>query len=85
MATRPAPNKKSAPAAKAAAKKTAPATAKSKPVAAVAKKAAPAPVVTLKTVFEQLGQNHDLAKKQTHALTRWRMKTDAARWQAAMR
>jgi DNA-binding protein HU-beta len=68
MATRPAPSKKPAPAAKAAAKKSAPVTAKSKPVAAAAKTAVPAPVVTLKMVFEQLGQNHDLAKKQAHGL-----------------
>jgi DNA-binding protein HU-beta len=31
-------------------------------------KAAPAPVVTLKAVFEQLGAAHDLPKKQAHGL-----------------
>jgi DNA-binding protein HU-beta len=31
-------------------------------------KAATAPVVTLKTVFEQLGETHDLPKKQAHGL-----------------
>ncbi len=67
MATRPAPVKK-APVKKAAAMKPAPASAKAKPVAEAVKKAAPAPVVTLKTVFEELGENHDLARKQAHGL-----------------
>jgi len=65
MATRPAPAKK-APAKKAAAKQPAPAAAKSKAPAPKAKAAAP--VVTLRTVFEQLGEAHDLPKKQAHAL-----------------
>jgi len=65
MATRPAPAKK-APAKKAAAKQPAPAAAKSKAPASKAKVAAP--VVTLKVVFEQLGEAHDLPKKQAHAL-----------------
>jgi len=65
MATRPAPAKK-APAKKAAAKQPAPAAAKSKAPASKAKVAAP--VVTLKMVFEQLGEAHDLPKKQAHAL-----------------
>ena len=55
MANRPAPVKKSA------AKKPAATVAKLKPVAA-------APVVTLKAVFEQLGETHDLPKKQVHGL-----------------
>jgi DNA-binding protein HU-beta len=55
---------------KAAAKSpSAAAAAKSRPVAPAAKaKAVAAPVVTLKTVFEQLGETHDLPKKQAHAL-----------------
>jgi DNA-binding protein HU-beta len=57
MATRPAPAKK-APAKKAAAPK---------PTDAALKKTAPA-VVTLKAVFEQLGETHDLPKKQAHAM-----------------
>jgi len=65
MATRPAPAKK-APAKKAAAKQPAAAAAKSKAPAPKAKAAAP--VVTLKAVFEQLGEAHDLPKKQAHAL-----------------
>jgi DNA-binding protein HU-beta len=64
MATRPAPAKKT-PAKKTAAKTAATAARK-------AKTAAPAPkakaVVTLKAVFEQLGETHDLPKKQAHAL-----------------
>jgi DNA-binding protein HU-beta len=68
MATRPAPAKK-ALAKKAAAKSPASAAAKSKPVAPASKaKAVAAPVVTLKAVFEQLGETHDLPKKQAHAL-----------------
>lgn len=67
MATRPAPI------AKAAAKKTVgkmPAAAgKSKSVLPAAKaKAAAAPVITLKAVFEQLGETHTLPKKQAHGL-----------------
>src|SRR3954466_11987546 len=65
MATRPAPAKK-APAKKVAAKQPAPAAAKSKAPASKAKVAAP--VVTLKAVFEQLAEAHDLPKKQAHAL-----------------
>jgi DNA-binding protein HU-beta len=65
MATRPAPAKK-APAKKAAAKQPVPVAAKSKAPAPKAKAAAP--VVTLRTVFEQLGETHDLPKKQAHAL-----------------
>ncbi len=61
MATRPAPSKK-APAKKAAAKKSAASTPAAKP------KAVAAPVVTLKAVFEQLGETHDLPKKQAHGL-----------------
>ncbi len=67
MATRPAPAKK-APVKKAAAIKPAPAAAKAKPVTAAVNKVAPTPVVTLKTVFEELGETHDLAKKQAHGL-----------------
>jgi hypothetical protein len=64
MATCPAPAKK-APAKKAAAKPPA----KSKPVAPTPKaKAVAAPVVTLKAVFEQLGEPHALPKKQAHGL-----------------
>src|SRR3954451_4880826 len=65
MATRPAPAKK-APAKKAAAKQPAAAAAKSKAPAPKAKAAAP--VVTLKAMFEQLGEAHELSKKQAHAL-----------------
>lgn len=69
MATRPAPAKKAsakkmpaenAPAKKAAAKKPA--------VAAPKRKAVAAPVVTLKVVFEQLGEAHELPKKQALGL-----------------
>jgi DNA-binding protein HU-beta len=68
MATRPAPAKK-APAKKTAAKPPAVAARKAKPATPAPKaKAAAAPVVTLKTVFEQLGEAHALPKKQTHAL-----------------
>jgi len=65
MATRPAPAKKAsakkipaenAPAKKAAAKKPA--------VVAPKPKAVAAPVVTLKVVFEQLGEVHELPKQQ---------------------
>jgi DNA-binding protein HU-beta len=61
MATRPALAKK-APAKKSAAQKPAAATLKSKPAAAAA------PVVTLKAVFEQLGETHALPKKQALGL-----------------
>ena len=67
MASRPAPAKK-APAKKAAAKTPAPAAAKSKSVAPASKAKATAPVVTLKVIFEQLGQAHALPKKQAHNL-----------------
>jgi DNA-binding protein HU-beta len=68
MATRPAAAKK-APAKKSAAKKSAPpaATAKSKTPAPKAKAVA-APVVTLKAVFEQLGEAHGLPKKQAQGM-----------------
>jgi DNA-binding protein HU-beta len=66
MATRPAPAKK-APAKTAAAKPLAAAARQSKP-ASPAAKAAGAPVVTLKTVFERLAEAHALPKKQAHAL-----------------
>jgi DNA-binding protein HU-beta len=77
MATRPASSKKSAPAAKKAAAKTpAPAALKAKQASPGPKakapdpkaKAAAAPVVTLKSVFEQLGEAHDLPKKQAQGL-----------------
>jgi DNA-binding protein HU-beta len=58
MATRPA-----ASPAKATATRRAAAT----PPAAT-KKAAPATVVTLKTLFEELGAAHELPKKQAHAM-----------------
>jgi DNA-binding protein HU-beta len=82
MATRPAPAKQ-APAKKAAANKPAAAkskpvtpapkakaaAARSKPaVTAQPTKAVAAPVVTLKAVFEQLGEAHALPKKQAHGL-----------------
>jgi DNA-binding protein HU-beta len=63
MAARPAPAKK-APAKKTSAKKAA----VQKPVPAAAKPKAAAPVVTLKAVFEQLGDAHALPKKQVLAL-----------------
>jgi DNA-binding protein HU-beta len=68
MATRPADAKK-APAKKAAAKKSAAVTAspKSTPPAPKAKAVA-APVVTLKAVFEQLGEAHGLPKTQVHGM-----------------
>jgi len=69
MATRPAPAKKAPvkkmPAEKVAAKKTA---AKKTAVAAPKPKAVAAPVVTLKAVFEQLGEAHGLPKKQVLGL-----------------
>jgi len=64
MATRPAPAKK-APVKKAAAQK--PAVKKPVPSASTPKVLA-APVVTLKTVFEQLGETYDLPKKQALGL-----------------
>jgi hypothetical protein len=54
MATRPASTKKAAPAKKAVAKEPAPAAPKSKAVAV--------PVVTLRAVFEQLGEAQALPK-----------------------
>jgi DNA-binding protein HU-beta len=65
MATRPASANK-APAKKAATKQPATAAAKSKAPAPKAK--ATAPAVTLKAVFEQLGDAHGLSKKQAQAL-----------------
>lgn len=62
MATRPAPAKKT-PAKKAAAARKAKTAAPAPKSEAIA-----APVVTLKAVFEQLGETHDLPKKQAHAL-----------------
>lgn len=59
MAQRPAPAKKAPP--KRAATRTAAAPAPKKA-------AAPAPVVTLKALFEQLGETHDLPKKQVAAM-----------------
>jgi DNA-binding protein HU-beta len=67
MATRPTAAKK-APAKKSVAKKpVATASAKPAPPAPGAKSVA-APVVTLKAVFEQLGEAHGLPKKQAHGL-----------------
>jgi DNA-binding protein HU-beta len=57
---------KKAPANKAPAKKKA--TAKQPALAAPKPKAVAAPVVTLRTVFEQLGEAHNLPKKQTLGL-----------------
>src|SRR5947209_13025001 len=65
MATRPAAAKK-APAKKVAAKRSAAAAVQSKAPAPKAKAAAP--VVTLKAVFEQLGEAHELPKTQARAL-----------------
>jgi DNA-binding protein HU-beta len=68
MATRPASAKK-APAKTSAAKKSAAAPLKSKPAATTPKAtAAAAPVITLKAVFEQLGETHALPKKQAQGL-----------------
>jgi DNA-binding protein HU-beta len=68
MATRPAHAKKAA-AKKAAAKPPVAAARKSKPAAPAPKaKAAAAPVVTLRAVFEQLAETHALPKKQAHGL-----------------
>jgi DNA-binding protein HU-beta len=70
MATRPASTKKApaqtAPAKKAAAKKPVVTASKTKTTAKT--KAAAPPVVTLKTVFEQLGASYELSKKQAHGL-----------------
>jgi DNA-binding protein HU-beta len=63
MATRPAPAKPT-PARKTAAPKP-PAR---KAAAAAPKKVAPAPQVTLKAVFEQLAETHELPKKQALAV-----------------
>jgi DNA-binding protein HU-beta len=68
MATSPNVAKK-APAKKSSAKKAAAATATRKPTPSAPKaKAVAAPVVTLKAVFEQLGEAHGLPKKQAHDL-----------------
>jgi DNA-binding protein HU-beta len=68
MATRPAVAKK-APGKKSAAKKSAAPAASAKPKMPASKpKAIAAPVVTLKAVFEQLGEAHGLPKKQTHGM-----------------
>jgi DNA-binding protein HU-beta len=68
MATRPTAAQK-APVKKSAAKKPAVATASAKPAApAPSTKSVAAPVVTLKVVFEQLGETHGLPKKQAHGL-----------------
>jgi DNA-binding protein HU-beta len=67
MATRPAPAKK-ASAKKPAAKTPIPAAKAQSAAPAVKAKAAVAPVVTLKAVFEQLGETHALPKKQVHGL-----------------
>ena len=63
MATRPAPAKKT-PAKKAAARGAQSEDSGPCPQS----EAIAAPVVTLKAVFEQLGETHDLPKKQAHAL-----------------
>ena len=60
MATRPASTKKAAPAKKAVAKEPAPTAPKPKAVAV--------PVVTLRAVFDQLGEAQALPKKQVHDL-----------------
>jgi DNA-binding protein HU-beta len=68
MATRPTAAKK-APVENSAAKKPAVAVATAKPAIPTPKaKAVAAPVVTLKAVFEQLGEAHGLPKKQAHGL-----------------
>jgi DNA-binding protein HU-beta len=68
MANRPTQATK-APAKKSAAKKAASVTPRSKSAAPAPKaKVAAAPVVTLKTVFEALGEAHALPKKQAHSL-----------------
>jgi DNA-binding protein HU-beta len=69
MATRPAPTQKApvkkVPVGNAAAKK---AVVKKPTVAAPRPKAVAAPIVTLKAVFEQLREAHDLPKKQALGL-----------------
>ena len=70
MATRPTAAKK-VPVKKPAAKKPAVATASTKPPPPAPKakaKAVAASVVTLKVVFEQLGDAHGLPKKQAHGI-----------------
>jgi DNA-binding protein HU-beta len=68
MVTRPAPAK-NAPAKKSAVKTPAAAARKEKTAVPAPKaKAVGAPVVTLKAVFEELGETHDLPKKQAHGL-----------------
>ncbi len=68
MATRPTVAKK-APVKKLGPKKPAVATASAKPAIPAPKaKAVAAPVVTLKAVFEQLGDSHGLPKKQAHGM-----------------
>ena len=64
MATRPAPAKK-APAKTSAARKPTAAVLRAKPAAAAPKVT---PVITLKAMFEQLGEVHALPKKQAHSL-----------------
>jgi DNA-binding protein HU-beta len=60
---------KKTPAKKSVAKKTAVAMASAKPMTLTPKaKASAAPVVTLKMVFEQLGEANGLPKKQAHGL-----------------
>lgn len=67
MATRPAPAAK--PSAKKPAAKTPSENARSKSAAPAAKtKVVASPVVTLKAVFEQMGESHALPKKQAHLL-----------------
>ena len=63
MASRPASAAK-APAKKAPAKKAA----AKQPAAAAAKKAEPPAVVSLKAVFEELGETHGMPKKQAQAM-----------------
>jgi DNA-binding protein HU-beta len=66
MATRPTPTEK-APAKTSGVKK--PSTTAAKSAASAPKvKAVATPVVTLKAVFEQLGEAHALPKKQAHGL-----------------
>jgi DNA-binding protein HU-beta len=68
MATHPTAAQ-TAPVKKSVAKKPAVATASAKPAPpASGAKSVAAPVVTLKAVFEQLGEAHGLPKKQAHGL-----------------
>ena len=71
MASKPPTKAKTAPAvAPKKSGKPLPATVK-KPVMPLARKAAPKPsveTVTLKTVFEQLAEGHEIPKKQAHAM-----------------